>query len=149
MRSLLQLVVMLGVSLAMVAPAIASPAPPPEAKPTDPCSALHAAEYLAPTVPRAWIDVGDNAMSCGREYVAMAPTYAGQLFLEAGDAYEKAATYSLRLAQNVQGPHGPKPADATVFWGLAWRGYSLAAQLNITGASALAEKALSHIPEPR
>ena len=149
MRTAWRSAVILIAMIAVAAPAIAADAPPPEAKPTDPCSALHAAEYIATTVPRAWIDVGDTAVGCGRAYLAMAPQYAGRLFLEAGDAYAKAATYSLQLAQNTQGPHAPKPTDATIYWSLAFRSYSLAAQLNITGAAALATKALAHIPEPR
>ena len=40
-------------------------------------------------------------MACGRAYLAQAPLFAAPLFLEAGNAYEKAAVFSARLAQNV------------------------------------------------
>jgi hypothetical protein len=135
--------------LAWASSAGASPVPPLDAKPTDPCSALRAAEYLAPTVPSTEVDVGDNAMACGRAYLAQAPLFAAPLFLEAGDAYEKAAVFSARLAQNVGASRDSQRRDATVYWALAWRSYSLAAQLNVTGAAVLAEKALTHIPEPK
>lgn len=136
-------------AVAWASSAGASPVPPSDAKATDPCSALRAAEYLAPNVPAALVDVGDNAMACGRAYLAQAPQFAAPLFLEAGDAYEKAAVFSARLAQNVGASRDSQRRDATVYWSLAWRSYSLAAQLNVTGAAALAEKALGHIPEPK
>ena len=135
--------------IATACPANASPVPPADAKATDPCSALRAAEYIAPTVPQVEVDVGDNAMACGRAYLAQAPVFAAPLFLEAGDAYEKAAVFSSRLAQNVGASRDSQRRDATVYWALAWRSYSLAAQLNVTGAAALAEKALAHVPEPK
>ena len=135
--------------VAAACPANASLPPPADAKATDPCSALRAAEYIAPTVPQAEVDVGDNAMACGRAYLAQAPLFAAPLFLEAGDAYEKAAVFSSRLAQNVGASRDSQRRDAAVYWALAWRSYSLAAQLNVTGAAALADKALSHLPEPK
>jgi len=72
---------------------------------------------------------------------------AAPLFLEAGNAYEKAAVFSARLAQNVGASRDSQRRDATVYWACLAH-YSLAAQLNVTAPAALAEKALTHIPEP-
>ena len=142
-------VVLLYVGVLFPVAASASPPPPPDAKPTDACSALRAAEYISAAVTTAELDVADNAMACGRAYLAQAPEFAAPLFLEAGDSYAKAAALRLRLAEDAGPLRDAQRREATVYWGMAWRAYRLAAQLNVTGAEPLAASALAHVSEPK
>jgi hypothetical protein len=133
-------------ALSRAAAADPAPTPPPDARPTDPCYALHSAEYISPAITTADMDVGDDAMACGRAYLAQAPDFAGWLFLEAGDAYARAAALRAHLADDAGELRDRQKREATIAWGLAWRAYNLAAQLGVKGAPERASEIIAHVP---